>query len=313
MPERQPDEVLVDIDEIGICGTDLKILHSTLPVEHPLVLGHELIGRVAEPGASDLALNQRVLVVPATWCGHCRFCRSGRANLCEQAGRMGIDIPGGAVDQLSVVAERLIPVPDTVPKSSAVLLQVLGTCVHAQKLVSLFPGQRAAVVGLGVGGLMHVQLLRARGLDVTAVGRSPSKLRLALEAGASAAISTDEARELASDPRAGFDVVVEAAGVADSLRVASDLTGAGGTLLVFGIHGGDSTPAPFADFYLKELTVVNARGATALDYEETVHLGATGAIDLTLIPTRRYPLDDAVAAFAAAEATTEVVKLVLER
>lgn len=224
---------------------------------------------------------------------------------------MGIDIPGGAAGKLAVPAERLVPIPADLPPSTAVLLQVLGTCVHAQQLVDLFPGQRAAVIGLGVSGLLHIQLLHARGLDVVAVGRSPAKLELARRIGATEALTVEQAREWAREPARQFDILVEAAGAEASLALATDLANPGATLLVFGIHG-RSTPAPFQDFYVKELAVINARGATSLDYESTVQLVSAGRLDLSAIEIRRYPLTESVAAFKAAAATSEVVKFVLE-
>lgn len=311
-PRAGPGAAVVRVDEVGICGTDLKIVSGTLAVTPPLVLGHELIGHVVETGPDvDMPAGQWVMVHPATWCGRCTPCRAGRTNLCVYSGRMGMDIPGGAVGRLLVPVDRLYPLPESLPGESAVLLQVLGTCVHAQHLVDVFPGQRAAVVGLGVSGLMHVQLLRARGLEVVAVGRSPAKLELARRMGAADAISTEEARRRIAAGDQGFDVVVEAAGVAESLAVAGDITGLGGTLVVFGIHGGE-TPMRLESFYVKEVTVIHARGATALDYQRAIELVASRLLDLSALRTVRYPLADAVSAIDSAYATSEAVKFVLE-
>jgi 2-desacetyl-2-hydroxyethyl bacteriochlorophyllide A dehydrogenase len=312
-PEAGPGEVVVRIDEVGICGTDLKIVSGALAVDHPVILGHELVGRVHAIGPGiTVAPGQRVLVNPATWCGRCRLCRAGRTNLCEFAGRMGMDIPGGGLAKLAVVEERLHLLSEDVSRSTAVLLQVLGTCVHAQRLVELFPGQRAAVIGLGVSGLMHVQLLRARGLEVVAVGRSPAKLELARQMGASAAADIVEAGRWGSEGSRGFDVVVEAAGTAESFALASDLVSRGGILLVFGIHDGHERPVAFRDFYVKELRIANARGATALDYDQCIELVSMGVIDLSAIRIERYPLERAREAFEAAKQAKDVVKFVLE-
>jgi threonine dehydrogenase-like Zn-dependent dehydrogenase len=93
--------------------------------------------------------------------------------------------------------------------------------------------------------------------------------------------------------------------------VAGEITGLGGTLLIFGIHG-DKRPMPLADFYVKEVTIVHPRGATGLDYQRAIELVATELLDLSAVRTARYPLGDAVAAFDAARTTNEIVKFVLE-
>lgn len=311
-PVAAPDQCLVAIEEVGICGTDLKIVSGTIDVPYPVVIGHELIGRIINsPNGSRAREGDRVLVVPGTRCGQCRSCQNGRLNLCRFAGRMGMDIPGGACRTLAVAANRVIPLPETVTADAAVLLQVLGTCVHAQRLVTAFPGLRAAVVGLGVSGIMHVQLLGARGLDVTAVGRSPAKLELARGAGASRALRNAEAAELADDPDGRFDLVVEAAGAQESFTLAASLVAPGGTLLVFGIHGQPREVAAQL-LYEREITVVNARGAVPSDYEATVDLVADGRLDPTVVPVRRFPLGQADSVLRAAATTTDVVKFVLQ-
>lgn len=307
---------LVRPEIAGLCGTDLKILHGTIPVTHPMILGHEIVGRVERAGPRGLVADgTRVLVNPTSWCGHCRLCLSDRAHLCPNGALLGRDTDGGFAELLAVDEMQLHPIPHDLPAQDASLLQVLGTCVHAQALVDVFPGQTAVVVGLGVAGLLHLQLLRARGLrTVIGVTRSAWKRELAEDLGATATAHPDDADEVVAEHThgAGADLVVEAVGKVATLAQAIELAAVGGRLLVFGtITGADAAALPFYDLYFKELDVVNARAARPRDYAAAVDLGGSGVLRLAPLWSASYPLEDAPKAFAAVEGP-DTLKVTLE-
>ena len=160
-PDGKP---VVEITRAGICGTDLKIADGSIPVTYPRVLGHEMAGVVESAGrAGQLVPGSRVLIDPAYYCGRCAQCRAGHTNLCRYGGLLGRDADGGIAERIAVDASQLHLLPDGVTDDEAPLIQVLATCVHAQSLIPDPSGQPAVVVGLGVTGLMHVQLLKSRG------------------------------------------------------------------------------------------------------------------------------------------------------
>lgn len=295
---RPEGPVLVRPEMVGICGTDVKVLSGAIPVDYPLVMGHELVGRVAA-AAHGWGEGDRVLVDPAIACGTCDLCRKGRLNLCRRGGLMGRDSPGVFSDLVAVDHRRLIAVPDSVPERAAGLLQVLGTCVHAQRSVDVFPGDVAAVVGLGVAGQLMVQLLADRGATVVGITRSEWKRALAAEHGAVAVSPPETAGEVLDDLTGGRgpDLVVEAAGTEGTLGLAIELVGVGGEVLVFGTITSGDQGLPYYQLYFKELTLYNPRAALPDDYVRAVELVAQGLIQPGPLVTHVLPLEEAAQAF----------------
>jgi 2-desacetyl-2-hydroxyethyl bacteriochlorophyllide A dehydrogenase len=300
--ERRADEYRVRTLEVGICGTDLKILAGDVPVAADRVLGHEMLGEIVEgPDGGPFAVGQRVLVDPSVSCGLCVRCRRGDAHLCASGGLMGRDLDGVFADNIVVPATQLLAVPDSIPVEHGPLLQVLGTCVHGQELVRADPGQVAVVIGLGVSGLLQVQLLKARGVDVViGVTRSEEKLRLAGTLGADVTARPDEVAEIVRELTGGegADLVVESSGALSALVQSVDLVRPGGTILVFGIVSATSGDFPFYQLYIKEISVVNSRAALPRDYAAAIDLVARGRVDVAPILARRFDLEDAAEALA---------------
>ena len=307
---------LVAVRRGGICGTDVKVATGLMPIPRPVILGHEIVGTVVRPGERGLVpKGQRVLLDPVTSCGHCDRCHANRPNLCRRGGLMGRDEDGGFAEFVAVDELQLHPLPDAIPDDEALLLQVTGTCVHAQTLIQPFPGDTAVIIGLGVSGLIHLQLLQQRGVEtVIGVTRSQWKRDLAEELGATATAAPDDAMALVDDltQGRGADLVIEAAGTAQTVRQSIELAGAGGTILGFGLVTATDITAPFIQWYLKELTIVNTRAAGAWDYERTIQLAAAGRLNLRPLLSRTYPFDEVVAAVKACESDSSVLKVALE-
>ena len=176
--------VLVRVGQVGICGTDVKILAGKIPVDYPRIMGHEMVGEVVDaPPESPYQAGIRVLVDPGVACGWCHMCRVGRFNICVNGGLLGRDVDGVFTEYAVVPFNRLIPVPANISDKASGVLQVLGTCVHAVKTLDPFPGQVAAVIGLGVAGQLITQLLRLRGMTVVGITRSEWKRELATNTG----------------------------------------------------------------------------------------------------------------------------------
>jgi threonine dehydrogenase-like Zn-dependent dehydrogenase len=228
---------------------------------------------------------------------------------------MGRDEDGGFAELVAVDELQLHPLPKAIPDDEALLLQVTGTCVHAQTLITPFPGDTAVIIGLGVSGLIHQQLLQARGIkNVIGVTRSKWKRELAEELGATATAAPDDAAALVeelTDGR-GADLVIEAAGNAQTVRQSIELAGAGGTILGFGLVTATQIEAPFLQWYLKELTIVNARAAGAWDYERAIAMAAAGQLTLRPLISRTYPFEEVVAAVETCATDSSVLKVALE-
>lgn len=293
-------QVLIRPKTVGICGTDVKVVTGALPVDYPRVLGHEMIGEVVEaPAGSHVKAGDRILVDPASSCGHCDLCLKGRQHLCRNAGLMGREVDGVFAEYVRVPATQVLPVPESISDKASGLLQVLGTCIHAQKTVQVFPGQVAAVIGLGVAGQLMVQLLRARGVTVVGITRSEWKRDLAAQHGASAVASPDEAESVLAELTGGRgpDLVVEAVGYEKTLAQAIDLVGIGGEVLVFGTLTGGTEGLPYYQLYYKELNIYNPRAALPADYALGIDLAANGLLTLEPIVTHQVGLEEAAKAF----------------
>lgn len=294
------NDVLVRTETVGICGTDVKVLSGAIPVDYPRVMGHEAIGQVidAAPG-SGVAPGDRVLIDPASSCGWCDLCRQGRTHLCRNAGLMGREVDGVFAEYVSVPASQVLPVPASISPKACGLLQVLGTCVHAQRAVQVFPGQVAAVIGLGVAGQLMVQLLKQRGVTVVGVTRSEWKRDLAAAHGADVTATPEDAEAVLADLTGGRgpQLVVEAVGIERTLAQSIELVGVGGEVLVFGTLTKGSAGLPYYQLYFKELTLYNPRAALPGDYAEGIALAAQGRLALEPIVTHQLALEEAARAF----------------
>ena len=305
-PDAGAGLALVRVSQAGVCGTDVKIAAGEIPVPAGRVLGHEMTGRVEVPGRRGAPpAGTAVMVNPAAFCGCCDLCRRDLPHLCRHGGLLGRDADGCFAELVAVDESLLHPVPDTVTPDAAALLQVLSTCVHAQSGLRISPDDSAVVIGLGVTGLLHLQLLRARGLrNVTGVTGARWKHDLARRLGASAVAAPDEAAAAVTDATdgRGARVVIDCAGTQATFAQATRLAGAGGTVVAFGIIPGVFSRAagitPY-EWYIKELTVHSPRAARPRDCDTAISLCARGRLDLGPLVTVHYPLarlPDALAA-----------------
>jgi 2-desacetyl-2-hydroxyethyl bacteriochlorophyllide A dehydrogenase len=301
VPEPDPgSSVLVRVGRVGICGTDTKILAGKIPVEYPRIMGHEMVGEVVSaPEGSPYVMGTRVLVDPGVACGWCHVCHTGRFNICVNGGLLGRDMDGVFTEYVLAPFNRLIPVPAAVSDKASGLLQVLGTTIHAVKMIGSFPGRVAAVVGLGVAGQLMTQLLGLRGMTVVGITRSEWKRDLAAASGTHFVAAPNEARDLLAEVTQGHgpDLVVEAVGTEATLAEAIDLAATGGEVLVYGTLTGGNKGLPYYQLYHKELTLHNPRAALIGDYADGVALAAAGSLDLEPIVTHELDLEEAEKAF----------------
>jgi 2-desacetyl-2-hydroxyethyl bacteriochlorophyllide A dehydrogenase len=294
-PPEPGSGALVRVEAAGVCGTDLKIAAGEVAAASGRILGHEITGRVELAGPRGrVAAGTRVLVNPAVFCGDCDLCRRDLPQLCRRGGLLGRESDGGFAEFVAVDERNLHPLPDGISAAEAALLQVLSTCVHAQSGLALPPDAAAVVVGLGVSGLLHIQLLRASGVrTIVGVTRSAWKRDIALRSGASAVVAPDEAADVVAKLTGGrgADVAIECAGTAATLTQAMHLAGAGGTVVMFGTTAPAADGMPTYDWYLKELTIRCPRAARPRDCDTAVRLCADCRLDLEPLVTARFPVE----------------------
>ena len=298
-PEGAARNVLVRVTHSGICGTDYKIYNGSIPVAYPRSMGHEMAGEVVDGGETSFRPGDKVIIDPELFCGTCFHCRIGQTHLCPKGSLLGRDANGGFAEFLSAPVSQVFQLPETIDRRTAPMIQVLTTCLHAQRQIETFPGESVVVLGLGVTGQLHVQLSKARGATVIGVTRSAEKRALAEQLGADYTIpggddAVAKVRELTEGR--GADAVIETTGVISQLAGAINMARAGGRILMFGIITAKEGALPFYDLYYKELALINARVAKGEDYPGAIGFVERGQVRLEPLVSDVMPLGELKAA-----------------
>ena len=280
------------VESVGICGTDLSIHSGKIPVDYPRVMGHEIVGTLVGSGSGQ---GIKILVDPGIACGDCRQCREGRTNICTAGGLIGRDRDGGLRDLMAVPASNVHELPEGLDPGTAPMLQVLATCVHAQRRARVYPGESVVVLGLGVTGLLHLQLAKQGGAGpLIGVTRSAPKLALARALGAELTIAADgsETSEVAAALPGGADLVIECVGTVGAFARAIEMVRIGGRILAYGTMTDTSGEVPFYELYHKEISVIGARSARVEDFPMAIDAVSSGRVALDTLVSGRFPIDD---------------------
>src|SRR2546430_17221628 len=179
-------EAVVQVFASGLCGTDYRIWNGDRAVQYPLILGHEFIGEVVAvgPDVQTLQPGQKVAVEPNYSCGVCPLCREGNRNLCLSRTAIGIVVHGGFAEQARLPARCCWPAPADVSDDQLMLAEPLAVVVRAVARGEAKRGESAAVLGVGALGLLAIQVLKAQGVRVLAIGRTEHRQHLARAMGA---------------------------------------------------------------------------------------------------------------------------------
>ena len=293
-PLRAAGDVLLRIDAVGICGSDMHAYHGRDPRRvPPLILGHELAARVLEgPGAG-----RRVTVNPLITCGHCEYCRQGRDNLCAHRTMIGMTRAGGFAELMTTAAASVIDIPQDMSARSAALTEPAATALHAinlamRALARPLAEGNALVLGGGAVGLLSALLLASYGVrDVALAETNP--LRRASAARAGALRAYDPATH--TTPAASVDLVVDAVGAAITRNAALAAVKPGGVVMHIGLADWASE-IDMRKLTLAEVTLIGTYTYTTADLRAAaaaLHAGAFG--DLGWVEER--PLADGAAAF----------------
>lgn len=292
----------LEVTSVGICGSDLHWFTDggigENRIEHPVVPGHEFAARaVTGPYAG-----RRVAVDPAIPCRKCEMCLAGHHNLCPTVQFAGHGTLDGALQEYLVWPDHLLhPLPDELSDDAGALLEPLGVAIHAVDVSHLRPGSDVLVVGAGPIGVLAIEVaLRAGASRVFVTELLPHRQATALRHGAVAAWAPGEgAGEILEATRGrGVDVVIELAGTDAGIGTAVTAVRPGGRVALAGIPSEDHSSFPAAAARRKGLTFAMVRRMKDT-YPRAITLAA-GGLDIDLLVTERYRLDQAADAFAAA-------------
>ncbi len=309
-----PGEAVVRVRAVGLCGTDYRIWSGERPVTYPLVMGHEFIGEVLDVGAgvSNVRVGEKVAVEPNYSCGACPLCREGNRNLCLARTAVGIDVNGGLAEQACLPARVCWPAPSELSDDQLLLAEPLAVVTRAVGRAAPRSGESAAVLGVGTLGLLGVQVLKARGVSVLAVGRTEARLDVARALGADAVAATTAsvpaatpaAAARALSGREGVDLVIETAGTPEAVGQAIELARPGGRIVLTGLPHAPSS----VDFFWvvrRELSILGSMIYQA-EFPEAIRLLADGTVRTERLLTHRFPLADALEAFHAHRAPESI-------
>lgn len=323
VPPCGDDEVLVQVEAASICGTDLHIWRwdewAQRRIKPPLTLGHEFAGTVVETGrlVRHVSVGDYVSAESHITCGMCFYCRTGQAHMCERTQILGVDRDGAFAGYV-VVPEAVIWNNDRakLPPELATLQEPFGNAVFATSEQDL-AGRSVAVLGCGPVGLFTIAIARASGAAVVvAADRTPYRLELARQMGATDTVNVDETPAAADWFRAhhdgqGFDVVFEMSGAASAISDAFLIARNGARVILFGIPSKPVQIDVAEALIFKNLNVLALSGRRIFaTWYKTRWLLESGVVDLRPLITHEYPLDEFERAFEQLNAG-EACKIVL--
>jgi L-idonate 5-dehydrogenase len=310
-------EIAVSVALGGICGSDLHYYHrgsvGDFHLREPLVLGHEVVGRVSALGSGGPSMGTEVAIHPATPCGSCAECARDRRNICANATYLGSaarmpHIQGGFSQQLIVPAGQVRPLPAGLDLRRAVLAEPVSVAIHAVRQAEDVSGKRVLVTGAGPIGCLVVAALRSAGAaEVIVSDLFDTALDIASQVGATQTVRVDEPEPSWPDE---IDVAIEASGTAGGLGTCVRQVRRGGTVVLLGLLPPGETGFLGNLAVTRELTL---RGAFRFDHEfdDALTLLADG-LKVDPIITHVFPLAEAVQAFELAGDRAAASKVLLD-
>jgi 2-desacetyl-2-hydroxyethyl bacteriochlorophyllide A dehydrogenase len=293
-PDPGPGQVTVDVERVGLCGTDVELFTGTMPyfeqghASYPLRPGHEWAGAVSKlgPGVDAEWLGVAVTADTELGCGACERCLAGRNNICADRYEIGIrgGWPGALAERLLVPVSALYRLPQRLAASAGALVEPGGCAFRAVQAGGIKAGMRVCVWGPGTLGLLALQFAVARGASVDVVGVTLPSLRLARELGAARVFRTEEI--------AGhrYDVVIDATNSSAVPRRALEQVEPGGTVVLVGLADEPST-ADLRDLVLADVTVVGILAGSA-GLRGTIDAYASGQVQTDPLIAETVGLDD---------------------
>ncbi|MBU3623133.1 galactitol-1-phosphate 5-dehydrogenase [Polynucleobacter sp. AP-Latsch-80-C2] len=313
-PSLDTEEVVLKIESVGICGSDMHAFHGHDPRRKPgLVLGHEFAGTIAETRSSLFTKGQRVTGNPLITCGHCEYCLQGRNNLCANRTMVGMTRPGAFAEYMSIPASSLIVIPEGLSLDAAALTEPAATAVHAINLSMRAlqrPIQECRVLILGGGaiGMLSALLLKHYGVDDLTVAEVNPLRRKAIvqHVGCKTLNPIDE-----KITENSVEFVMDCVGAVVTRNTALAAVKPGGVMMHVGLQDWASE-IDMRKLTLAEITLLGTYTYSTVDLQATVNLLARNAFgDLSWVEKRS--LDDGPQAFSDLHAgKTAAAKVLLK-
>ncbi len=336
VPEIGAGEVLVRIDTCGICGTDLKKIH-TGSHSAPRVFGHEMAGTIAEvgDGVSGFAVGERVMAFHHIPCGKCFYCRKKTFAQCGTYKKVGTTAAvgepagGGFAEYIRVMdwivgdgvtPAGLVKIPDDIPFEQAAFIEPVNTCFKAVKVLELEPDDTVLVIGQGSIGIILAALAAQTGATVLTSDMYPERHAIAAEFGLTHPL--DARRDVVAECKAategrGADVALVAVGADALITMAMAAVRPGGRVMLFASTQHGTAPFDPAAVCMDEKTLMGSYSASVAIQQEGINLVfegyRSGRLDLTKLISHRFSLEDAAAGVhLASNPMADSMKIVLK-
>ena len=313
---RNPDDVLIEIHAIGVCGTDIRALAVPPLYEFKkgLILGHEGTGKVLAVGSevTNVAVGDHVVIHPNIWCGKCHYCRTGHINLCENFKHIGDSIDGVMAEYACIPERMVYRISSEVPAHIAAMAEPLACVLNGTNKARAHPGESVLVLGAGPIGLLYMMLYQAMGADVYMSDTNEERLAFAKELGAAGIVNPmkqDVPAYMMEKTGIGADLVVDAVGVlADTAILAAKK---GGKVVLFGINTVAQPTIHQVEIVFKELEIVGAY-ITKGTFPQAIDIIENHRVPVEKLVTLRVPLEDAkygIDQMAAAKSVKTVIEV----
>jgi len=324
VPVPKEKEVLVKLEYVGICGSDVHYLEhgkiGDFVVEGDFILGHECAGTVVAVGSkvTSLKVGDKVALEPGITCGQCEFCKGGKYNLCPDVEFLATPpYHGSLMNYIAFPENMAFKLPDNISTKEGALVEPLAVGIHAAKQGNVSLGDSVVILGSGCIGLVTLLACKAFGAgEVTVVDVIPKRLEYAKKLGATNVINAAETDVLAEIEKLtngkGADVVIETAGSVKTVAQTPYIVKSGGTIVLVGMAPKDIIEFNFAKLMAKEAEVKTVFRYRNI-YPMAIKAIANGTIDVSGIVTHEFSFDEVAKAFEfVINNKTDVVKAVIK-
>ena len=298
MPQAADGEVVLKIEAVGICGSDMHAYHGHDPRRKPgLVLGHEFCGEVVESKHPHYKIGQRVTGNPLITCGICEYCVTGRNNLCSNRTMVGMTRPGAFAQYMSIPASSLVDIPQDMSARVAALTEPAATAVHAinlslKNLARPLPECKTLVIGGGAIGMLAALLLKNYGVARLTVSEANALRLQSVQTHVGCEVVNPITHPIAESQ---YDYVIDAVGSKITRKTAFQAIKPGGVIMHIGLQDWDSE-IDMRKLTLAEITLLGTYTYSTADLRATVQKLSEGAFgDLKWVEERR--LEEGAAAF----------------
>ena len=302
-PTVSPEEVLVKVKAVGICGSELHAYEGLSKRRvPPLVMGHEFAGIVEKIGqpTTGIRLGDRVTMQPAVPCGICEQCLSGRMNLCRARSHVGLDFPGAFADYVKGPSRVFHRIPDSISFEEATLAEPLSVGIHAASVAKIGDGDTVLILGSGVIGLSCLLGARENARRILVSDLVDSRLKFAESLGADAVIDAskvdpvEQVRHITAGR--GVDAVLEAVGLEKTIAQAILSAKEGGRVAIVGLLE-ETARLNILRIVLKEIQLNGSYGRTDDDFRKSLTVLERDVSRIRGLITHRFALDHISRAF----------------